>query len=200
MATSQLFKRLSKQREGYISSDELETILDLSHPALLQLVRRHAKELKNVSRDILHFRYDAQGRKVYLFNPAQATLLVVFMRSTGIVANFSTELVKLVFRIQRNNTKDTTTASVNKRLRKAVHKAGEDDYQKYFDLAYKVATGKNAKQLRKQLNIPSGKVITNFLSDKQIKRVNEVKLKIANRLASGYSYQEIRFSFDYLDQ
>ncbi|USS85121.1 Rha family transcriptional regulator [Fructilactobacillus myrtifloralis] len=199
MATSELFKKLNEHRNSYISTDEIENSVGLSHPALLQLVRRHTKELESVSKERLNFRHDDKGRKVYLLNPEQATLLVVFMRSTGVVAEFSTDLVKQLYSIQRKRS-DEETAEINKQLRRAVNNSGNQDYQKYHDLAYLIATGKRAKQLRNELSIPSGKTITDFLSDKQVKRVNEAKQKITTMLEHGKSYQEIRFSLYHLNQ
>ncbi|USS86861.1 Rha family transcriptional regulator [Fructilactobacillus cliffordii] len=199
MATSELFKKLNEHRNSYISTDEIENSVGLSHSALLQVIRRHVKELESVSRERLNFRHDGKGRKVYLLNPEQATLLVVFMRSTGVVAEFSTDLVKQLYSIQRKQN-DQETAEINKKLRRAINDNGDRDYQKYHDLAYLTAIGKRAKQLRKELNIPSGKTITDFLNDKQVTRVNEMKRRIATMLENGKSYQEIRFSLYHLNQ
>lgn len=96
-------------------------------------------------------------KKVYRLNEQQATLLVTFMRNNEVVTEFKVELVRQ-FYAMREELRAVRAAKTERRpirqdllhaikmLPDSPHKQWK--YKQYTDLAYIVALGKTAKQLK----------------------------------------------------
>ncbi|WP_395318182.1 hypothetical protein [Fructilactobacillus frigidiflavus] len=191
MATSTLFKKLDSNRTTYVNADELGEEVGLNHSMVNQVIRRNKSELENVSREKLNYRRGKNGAKIFLLNQPQAVLATVFMRSNSVVKKFSTDLVKSTYEVPKIE-EDEETKQISKTLRSEIKKHDQErHYKKYFDLSYKASLGKSAKQLREQLNIPNGKVVTLFLSADDVKRVNKARTAIIHELRNGGKFSNI---------
>ena len=115
------------------------------------------------------------------------------MRNTDTVVEFKRNLVA-AFYSQREELAHKTIAlanikPVNKSLSEVVHDSWPDNphmYATIYNLALKVAPGKNAKQLKTMFNVTDAK---EALNSSQLEHVKELMKQL---ILNGYSYQEIK--------
>ncbi|MCG7194742.1 hypothetical protein EQT97_04265 [Fructilactobacillus sanfranciscensis] len=189
--TTKLFKKLNNNHTSYVKADDIGQAVGLNHTSVNQVIRRHKRELENVSRERLNYRRDSKRIKTYLLNQPQAILLTVFMRSNATVKEFSTDLVKHTYPVNEP-VENEETKRINKLLRNAIKTNNqEQNYKRYFDLSYRLAFGRSAKKLRESLNLPDSKVIANFLNDDAVERVNQSRLDIIKELNNGGNFDTI---------
>ncbi len=109
-----------------------------------------------------------QKQKIWHYNEPQATLLITFMRNTPAVIEFKSKIVE-AFYSQREELAHKTIAlanikPVNKSLSEVVHDSWPDNphmYATIHNLALKVVTGKNAKQLKTTFDVTDAKEALN---------------------------------------
>ena len=137
-----------------------------------------------------------QKQKIWHYNEPQATLLITFMRNTDAVVEFKSNLVE-AFYSQREELAHKTIAlanikPVNKSLSEVVHDSWPDNRHMYatiHNLALKVVTGKNAKQLKTTFDVTDAK---EALNSSQLEHLERVKELMKQLILNGYSYQEIK--------
>lgn len=163
-----------------------------------RLTRKHKDELSVFGKLGFENRplSSGQKQKIWHYNEPQATLLITFMRNTPAVIEFKSNLV-MAFYSQRKELADKTIAlanikPVNKSLSEVVHEVWADNphmYSTIHNLALKVVTGKNAKQLKEAFEVQDVKhALTSF----QIEHLERVKELIKQFILNGYTYQEIK--------
>lgn len=137
-----------------------------------------------------------QTRKVWHYNEQQATFLIALMRNTDTVVEFKRNLVA-AFYSQREELAHKTIAlanikPVNKSLSEVVHDSWPDNphmYSTIHNLALKVVTGKNAKQLKAEFGVSDAK---DALTAEQVSDLEHVKEAIKALLLIGKSYEEVK--------
>ena len=137
-----------------------------------------------------------QTRKVWHYNEQQATFLIALMRNTDTVVEFKRNLVA-AFYSQREELAHKTIAlanikPVNKSLSKVVHDSWPDNphmYATIHNLALKVVTGKNAKQLKAEFGVSDAK---DALTAEQVSDLEHVREAIKALLLIGKSYEEVK--------
>ncbi len=137
-----------------------------------------------------------QKQKIWHYNEPQATLLITFMRNTPAVIEFKSKIVE-AFYSQREELAHKTIAlanikPVNKSLSEVVHDSWPDNphmYATIHNLALKVVTGKNAKQLKTTFDVTDAK---EALNSSQLEHLERVKELMKQLILNGYSYQEIK--------
>lgn len=183
----------------YTTSEIIAKYTGVSVEHVRQLTDKHKDQLERFG--ILGFensKLDGRGRphKIWHYNEPQATLLITFMRNTPAVIEFKSNLV-MAFYSQRKELADKTIAlanikPVNKSLSEVVHEVWADKphmYSTIHNLALKVVTGKNAKQLKEAFEVQDVKqALTSF----QIEHLERVKELIKQLILNGYTYQEIK--------
>lgn len=135
-------------------------------------------------------------QKLWHYNEQQATLLITFMRNTPAVIEFKSNLVE-AFYSQREELAHKTIAlanikPVNKSLSEVVHDSWPDNphmYATIHNLALKVVTGKNAKQLKIMFDVTDAK---EALNSSQLEHLERAKELMKQLILNGYSYQEIK--------
>lgn len=134
-------------------------------------------------------------------NEQQATLLITFLKNTDAVADFKTELVRQFFlmrqelqsrRNMRTNRKPIRLSMTDaiKALPDSPHKGFK--YKQFTDLAYKIALGKTAKQIRAERNADIKDNASDFLTAKELQAVANIENKIAVMIELGMEYKEIK--------
>lgn len=137
-----------------------------------------------------------QTRKVWHYNEKQATFLIALMRNTDTVVEFKRNLVA-AFYSQREELAHKTIAlanikPVNKSLSEVVHDSWPDNphmYSTIHNLALKVVTGKNAKQLKAEFGVTDAK---DALTAEQVSDLEYVREAIKALLLIGKSYEEVK--------
>lgn len=137
-----------------------------------------------------------QTRKVWHYNEQQATFLIALMRNTDTVVEFKRNLVA-AFYSQREELTAKTIAlanikTTNKTLADVVHDKFPDNkfmYSTIHNLALKVATGKNAKQLKAEFGVSDAK---DALTAEQVSDLEYVREAIKALLLIGKSYEEVK--------
>ncbi len=141
-------------------------------------------------------------KKVYQLNEPQSTLLITFLKNTNVVADFKVELVRQFYAMRQELTRRQILREAGKSIRRAltdaIQDSGEDArmhghaYGTYTDLAYKYATGKIARQLRKERGAAPKAVATDFLTAVEMELYNTMEGRITVLLDMGLKYDQVK--------
>lgn len=191
------------------------------HKNIRELIEKHKSDIKefgviafqmlkpeNFNEDIVYaFETDkprnkgGRPEKIYKLNEQQATFLITLMKNTEKVVKFKKELVKQFYqmknelikrRFERSNgieKRNVLTEALDK-LPPSPHKVMK--YKHYTDLVYKIVFNKNTKQLRQQYGISNKETPRDYLSTKDIKKVEKVENEIAVLIDFGNQYSNIK--------
>ena len=183
----------------YKTSEIVAKYTGVSVEHVRQLTDKHKGQLERFG--ILGFensKLDGRGRphKIWHYNEQQATLLITFMRNTDAVVEFKSNLVA-AFYSQREELTAKTIAlanikTTNNTLADVVHDKFPDNkfmYSTVHNLALKVATGKNAKQLKAEFGVSDAK---DALTAEQLSDLEHVREAIKALLLIGKSYEEVK--------
>lgn len=98
---------------------------------------------------------------------------------------------KYVRRTLTDTIKDCVPETPNKRFM----------YKNYTDLIYKMLYGMNCKKLKESLGLDKKASLRDYMSEDEIKRVEQIENLISSLIASNYTYTEIKdiLSKKYLD-
>lgn len=183
----------------YTTSEIVAKYTGVSVEHVRQLTDKHKGQLERFG--ILGFensKLDGRGRphKIWHYNEQQATLLITFMRNTDAVVEFKSNLVAAFYSQREELTHKTIALAnikpVNKSLSEVVHDSWPDNphmYSTIHNLALKVVTGKNAKQLKTTFDVTDAK---EALNSSQLERLERVKELMKQLILNGYSYQDIK--------
>ncbi|MGX6409245.1 Rha family transcriptional regulator [Weissella confusa] len=182
----------------YTTSEIVAKYTGVSFEHVGKLTRQYRSDLEKFGKLVFEIRPLPSGQiqKIWHYNEPQATLLITFMRNTPAVIEFKSNLV-MAFYSQRKELVDKTIAlanikPVNRSLSEVVHEVWADNphmYSTIHNLALKVVTGKNAKQLKEAFEV---KDVKQALTSFQIEHLERVKELIKQLILNGYTYQEIK--------
>lgn len=193
--------------EPFTTSDVIAKWTQNSYRSIQRTIERQIARLEKFGRvrfqiTPLQTKGGVQEHKVYHLNEAQATLLITFLKNTDIVADFKVELVRQFFAMRQELTLRQILREAGKPVRRsltdAIRDSGEDTrmhghaYGTYTDLAYKYATGKIARQLRKERGAVPKAVATDFLTADEMALYNIMEERIAVLLDLGLRYDQIK--------
>lgn len=182
----------------YTTSEIVAKYTDVSVEHVRHLTNKYHDELGKFGK--LVFKNSSlpsgQTRKVWHYNEQQATFLIALMRNTDTVVEFKRNLVA-AFYSQREELAHKTIAlanikPVNKSLSEVVHDSWPDNphmYSTIHNLALKVVTGKNAKQLKAEFGVSDAK---DALTAEQVSDLEHVREAIKALLLIGKSYEEVK--------
>lgn len=166
-----------------------------SHKNVIQLIEKHFATLEEFGqvefemRLISHNKRTQEGR-VYLLNEQQSTLLLTMSRNTPEVLAFKVKLVKAFFAMAKELQARHTTRRIGVGFRKSLTdsiKANVQDegkfksfaYSNYSKLVYKKILGKDVKKIKQERNIPESGNLRDYLTAKEIEKVQDMESKIA---------------------
>lgn len=193
-------------QEPFTTSEVIAECAGVKRHAIQSLIQQHEKDFREFGRVAfemrpLQTRGGQQMVKVYHLNEQQATLLMTYLRNTEVVRAFKKELVRQFYAMR----KELLNIRIAKAERKPVRlvmtdaiKALPDSphkqfkYNQYTDLAYRVALGKSAKQLRRERGATSTATASNYMSSEEIAAVSSMENHIAVLLNVGMEYQQIK--------
>ena len=197
-------------QEPFTTSDVIATFAGIQHHTVTRLIQQHEADFKEFG--LLRFQIDAVKRegargtkytKHYQLNEEQATLLMTYLKNTAQVRAFKKELVRQ-FYVMRTELYKVQMAKASRRpvrvsmtdaikaLPDSPHKALK--YGQYTDLAYKLALGRTARQLRKDRGADKRAAASDYMTAEEISLVAEVENKIGVLIGIGMSYQQVKAS------
>ena len=197
-------------QEPFTTSDVIAEFAGIQHHTVTRLIQQHEADFKEFG--LLRFQIDAVKRdgvrgtkytKHYQLNEEQATLLMTYLKNTAQVRAFKKELVRQ-FYVMRTELYKVQMAKASRRpvrvsmtdaiqaLPDSPHKAMK--YGQYTDLAYKLALGRTARQLRKDRGADKRATASDYMTAEEISLVAEVENKIGVLIGIGMSYQQVKTS------
>ncbi|EOQ39610.1 Rha family transcriptional regulator [Butyricicoccus pullicaecorum] len=191
-------------QEPFTTSDVIAAFAGIQHHTVTRLIQQHEADFKEFG--ILRFEIEeikgrGQPAKRYQLNEEQATLLMTYLKNTAQVRAFKKELVRQFYamrfelykvqaaKMERRPVRVSMTDAI-KALPDSPHKAMK--YGQYTDLAYKLALGRTARQLRKDRGADKHAVASDYMTAEEISLVSDVENKIGVLIGIGMGYQEIK--------
>ena len=195
-------------REPFTTSDVIAEFAEVKHHAIQQMIQKHESDFKEFGKLAFEMRPLPESRtkqkaKIYYLNEEQATLLMTYLKNTAQVRAFKKELVRQFYamrfelykvqaaKMERRPVRVSMTDAI-KALPDSQHKALK--YGQYTDLAYKLALGRTARQLRKDRGADKRATASDYMTAEEISLVAEVENKIGVLIGIGMSYQQVKAS------
>jgi phage regulator Rha-like protein len=188
----------------FTTSDVIAEYSQISHHAVQQMISKHATVLRSFGVIAFEMRKPPKGSKggkpetIYHLTEEQASLLITFLKNTEPVIRFKKELVRQFYAMRTELYKRQALREALKPIRRELTDVIQEidhskwDYKLYTDLAYKLVTGMNAAQLRKDRNAPKDSTAIEYMTSDEIERVAGLTHKIGVLLEMGLDYYQIK--------
>lgn len=193
-------------QEPFTTSDVIAAFAGIQHHTVTRLIQQHEADFKEFG--ILRFEIEeikgrGQPAKHYQLNEEQATLLMTYLKNTAQVRAFKKELVRQFYamrfelykvqaaKMERRPVRVSMTDAI-KALPDSPHKAMK--YGQYTNLAYLLALGKTASQVRRERGAKKRANASDYLTAEEISLVAEIENKIGVLIGIGMNYQEVKAS------
>ena len=198
----------SMDGEPYTTSEIIAEGTGIEHRKLRDTIRKYKTELETFG---VSASYQAEtpsnqegGRKVigYILNEQQATFLLTLLKNTPVVVAFKKELVRQFYAMRDELTRRRELRAIGKPIRRSLTDALRDSgevermkghaYGTYTNLAYKLATGKTARQLRRERAAAKDARAVDILSAAELEIYQRKEAAIAVLLDAGLCYDTIK--------
>ena len=191
-------------QEPFTTSDIIAKHANIQHHTVTRLIQQHEADFKEFG--ILRFKIEeikgrGQPAKHYELTEQQATLLMTYLKNTAQVREFKKELVRQFYamrfelykvqaaKAERHPVRVSMTDAI-KALPESPHKHFR--YGQFTDLAYKLALGKTARQIRKERGASKNAVASDYMTSEELTLVAEMENKIGVLIGVGLTYQEVK--------
>lgn len=195
-------------QEPFTTSDVIAEFAEVKHHAIQQMIQKHESDFKEFGKLAFEMRPLPESRtkqkaKIYYLNEEQATLLMTYLKNTAQVRAFKKELVRqfyaMRFELYKVQAAKTSRKPVRVSMTDAIkalpdspHKAMK--YGQYTNLAYLLALGKTASQVRRERGAKKRANASDYMTAEEISLVSEMENRIAVLIGIGMSYQEVKAS------
>lgn len=190
-------------KEPFTTSKVIADRTGMNHRRVKDSIRKHEYEIRSFGLLGAYATESSGGRpeEIYRLNEQQATFLMTLLKNTPMVVDFKAELVRRFYamrtelynvkyeKLERKPIRIGLTDAI-KALPESPHKHLK--YKQYTDLAYKLAIGKTAKQVRMERGANKKDTASNFLTSEEIEAVSKAENSISVLLGIGMSYSEIK--------
>lgn len=190
-------------KEPFTTSKVIADRTGMNHRRVKDAIRKHEHEIRSFGLLGAYATESSGGRpeEIYRLNEQQATFLMTLLKNTPMVVDFKAELVRRFYamrtelynvkyeKLERKPIRIGLTDAI-KALPEIPHKHLK--YKQYTDLAYKLAIGKTAKQVRMERGANKKDTASNFLTSEEIEAVSKAENSISVLLGIGMSYSEIK--------
>lgn len=190
-------------KEPFTTSKVIADRTGMNHRRVKDSIRKHEHEIRSFGLLGAYATESSGGRpeEIYRLNEQQATFLMTLLKNTPMVVDFKVELVRRFYamrtelynvkyeKLERKPIRIGLTDAI-KALPESPHKHLK--YKQYTDLAYKLAIGKTAKQIRMERGANKKDTASNFLTSEEIEAVSKAENSISVLLGIGMSYSEIK--------
>lgn len=190
-------------KEPFTTSKVIADRTGMNHRRVKDAIRKHEHEIRSFGLLGAYATESSGGRpeEIYRLNEQQATFLMTLLKNTPMVVDFKAELVRRFYamRTELYNVKyeKLERKPIRIGLTDAIKAPPESPhkhlkYKQYTDLAYKLAIGKTAKQVRMERGANKKDTASNFLTSEEIEAVSKAENSISVLLGIGMSYSEIK--------
>ena len=190
-------------KEPFTTSKVIADRTGMNHRRVKDAIRKHEHEIRSFGLLGAYATESSGGRpeEIYRLNEQQATFLMTLLKNTPMVVDFKAELVRRFYamrtelynvkyeKLERKPIRIGLTDAI-KALPESPHKHLK--YKQYTDLAYKLAIGNTAKQVRMERGANKKDTASNFLTSEEIEAVSKAENSISVLLGIGMSYSEIK--------
>lgn len=190
-------------KEPFTTSKVIADRTGMNHRRVKDAIRKHEHEIRSFGLLGAYATESSGGRpeEIYRLNEQQATFLMTLLKNTPMVVDFKAELVRRFYamrtelynvkyeKLERKPIRIGLTDAI-KALPESPHKHLK--YKQYTDLAYKLAIGKTAKQVRMERGANKKDTASNFLTSEEIEAVSKAENSISVLLGIGMGYSEIK--------
>lgn len=190
-------------KEPFTTSKVIADRTGMNHRRVKDAIRKHEHEIRSFGLLGAYATESSGGRpeEIYRLNEQQATFLMTLLKNTPMVVDFKAELVRRFYamrtelynvKYEKLERKPIRIGLIDaiKALPESPHKHLK--YKQYTDLAYKLAIGKTAKQVRMERGANKKDTASNFLTSEEIEAVSKAENSISVLLGIGMSYSEIK--------
>ena len=190
-------------KEPFTTSKVIANMTGINHRRVKDAIRKHLSEIESFGLLGTYATESTGGRpeEIFRLNEQQATFLMTLLKNTSVVVNFKKELVRQFYAMRFELYKTQAAKAERKPVRASMtdaikalpdspHKAFK--YGQFTDLAYKLALGKTARQLRKERGAVKTATASDYMTAEEIALVSESENKIAMLIGIGMSYQEVK--------
>lgn len=192
----------------FTTSEVIAEFAGVKHHAVQQLIAKHEADFEMFGVIAFEMRKPLAGSKggrpetVYHLTEEQSTLLMTYLKNTPQVRAFKKELVRQFYVMRRElikreverakltPTRRELTDAIRDNVPDSPHKAMW--YKHYTDLAYRVAFGKSAAQLRRERYAPKGAVAADYLTADELGMVERVTKQIGVLVEMRLDYQMVK--------
>lgn len=188
----------------FTTSDVIAEHAKIANRSVYLLIEKHIKQLEKFGRVSFEMRPTQtkggiQEVKIYHLNEEQATLLITFLKNTEPVINFKVELVRQFYQMRTELQMRHLERERLKPIRREMTDVIKDipdhsawDYKLYTDLVYKIVTGKNATQIRKERGASRKAKAIEYMTSGEMESIAKLTNKISVLLDLGHDYYSIK--------
>lgn len=189
--------------EPFTTSDVIAECAGIQHHTVTRLIQQHVRDFEEFGS--LRFEIEVRKRKIgattvkhYHLNEEQATLLLTYLKNTEAVREFKKNLVRQFYAMRSELMKRQMLRTELKPIRREMTDVIQEvdnskwAYKKYTDLAYKMATGKTAAQLRKERGAQPKAIAIEYMTSAEIAAVSKLQNQIGVLLEMGMDYAQVK--------
>ncbi len=194
-------------REPYTTSEIIAEGTGIDRRKVKDAIRKYQTDLEAFGRVAsyqapLETKGGVQTITGYILNEQQATFLLTLLKNTPVVVQFKRELVRQFYAMRDELARRRELRAIGKLIRRgltdALRDSGEVErmkghaYGTYTDLAYKLATGKIARQLRQERGAAKNAKAIDILTAAELDVYQRKEAAIAVLLDAGMCYETIK--------
>lgn len=190
--------------EPYTTSEIIAEGTGIEHRKLRDTIRKYKTELETFGLSASYQAESSGGRPAtgYILNEQQATFLLTLLKNTPVVVAFKKELVRQFFIMRDELARRRELRAIGKPIRRSLTDALRDSgevermkghaYGTYTNLAFKLATGQTARQLRRERGATKDAKAVDILSAAELEIYQRKEAAIAVLLDAGLCYDTIK--------
>lgn len=197
-------KTINKEEVTVVTSLDVAETFEKEHRRVLQDIRDlKCSEEFRVHNFVQSNYINEQGHKQTMFYLTRDGFTLLAMGYTGekamkfkeaYIKQFNTMEKALFSKIKERE----KGIAVRQALTKAIQQSDENErmhghaYSTYTDVIYKSLFGKNAKQLREEYGIEKKDNLRDYLTEEELKKVQDAEMLVSSLIAYGWGYDEIK--------
>lgn len=193
--------------EPYTTSEIIAEGTGMNHRRVRDAVRKYQKELEAFGK-VGAYQTPLPGSKTgqtipgYILNEQQSTFLLTLLKNTPVVVAFKKELVRQFYAMRDELARRRELRVIGKPIRRSLTDALRDSgevermrghaYGTYTNLAFKLATGRTARQLRRERGAAQDVHAVDILTAVELEIYQRKEAAIAVLLDAGLTYDSIK--------
>lgn len=193
--------------EPYTTSEIIAEGTGMNHRRVRDAIRKYQTELESFGK-VGAYQTTLPGSKTgqnvpgYILNEQQATFLLTLLKNTPVVVAFKQELVRQFYAMRDELARRRELRAVGKPIRRSLTDALRDSgevermkghaYGTYTNLAFKLATGQTARQLRRERGAAQDAKAVDILTAAELEIYQRKEAAIAVLLDAGLCYDTIK--------